>query len=142
MDANRDLGLGASAGRAPAAGIEGIYATGVRLLEQQREEEAANVFRTMLRMAPQDERAWLGLGECHFRMGQLEIALELYSMGAAEAEPTTRCRAARARALRALGRHEEADAAYNALGPERGEDDDMALLSRADWSMQRTAGSM
>jgi Flp pilus assembly protein TadD len=134
MAANRDLGLGAPVGRTPTVGIEGLYATGFWLLDEQREEEAADVFRTMLHLAPQDERAWLGLGECHFRMGQLEIALELYSMGAVEADPTVRCRAARARALRALGRHEEADAAYSdALAlAEQTEDGEVAMLSRAD----------
>ena len=134
MIENRDLGPGALASQLPKVGLERLYAAGFWLLDQHREEEAADVFRTMLQLAPRDERAWLGLGECHLRKGQLEIALELYSMGAVAADPTVRCRAARARALRALGRNDEADEAYReALAlAERTEDGEVAMLSRAD----------
>ena len=82
--------------------VEAIYATGHWLLERDRSEDAAKVFRVMLHAAPGDERGWLGLGECHERIGQLRIALELYGAGSVAAGPSPRCHLARVRTLRAL----------------------------------------
>jgi hypothetical protein len=94
--------------------VEAIYATGHWLLERDRSEDAAKVFRVMLHAAPGDERGWLGLGECHERIGQLRIALELYGAGSVAAGPSPRCHLARVRTLRALERDEEAERALDA----------------------------
>ncbi len=95
-----------------AYGVEKLYATGHWLLGEERFEDAAQVFRVMLQLVPTDERAWLGLGECHRRADQPNIALELFAMGGAAAEPAPRCFVACARVLKSLGRDAEADTAY------------------------------
>jgi tetratricopeptide (TPR) repeat protein len=92
--------------------IESLYATGHFLFQQERYSEAASVFRLMLFVAPTDERAWLALGECHQRVSQPVVALELYSAGSVVAAPAPRCALARARLLAEFGRTSESDAAY------------------------------
>jgi tetratricopeptide (TPR) repeat protein len=87
--------------------VEALYATGYELLAQERIANAASAFRTMLRIAPRDERGWLGVGDCHERAGQLRIAIELYGAGSVAAaengHPSVRCLLARARLLFKLG---------------------------------------
>jgi thioredoxin-like negative regulator of GroEL len=88
--------------------VEAIYATAHWLLARERAADAAKVFRVMLRVAPRDERAWLGLGECHERIDQLRIAAELYGAGSVIAggarSVSVRCLLARARMMSKLGR--------------------------------------
>ena len=92
--------------------VEAIYAAGHWLLEQEQPQKAAKVFRVMVHAVPGDERGWLGLGECHERIGQLRIALELLATGSVVASPSPRCEIARGRALRALEREDEAETAF------------------------------
>jgi Flp pilus assembly protein TadD len=94
--------------------IEALYATGHWLLGQERHADAATVFRAMALSAPSDERAWLALGICHERAGQLLLASELYKLATEVASPAVRCSIARGRALRALGRDDEATDAFEA----------------------------
>lgn len=96
------------------AAVESLYAAGCWLHSHARFADAANIFRLMLQAAPTDERSWLALGDCHERLGQRSIALELYSTGAIAAEPAPRCMAARARALREAGDTEQAEEAFEA----------------------------
>jgi hypothetical protein len=107
--------------------IEAIYAAGHWLLSRDRVAEAAEVFRVMLKAAPRDERAWLGLGECHERISQPLIALELYGAGTIVAvtagAQSVRCFLARARILSKVGRDADgaldaADAAADQAGDE------------------------
>lgn len=93
--------------------IEAMYATGHWLLSVQRLGDAGEVFRLMVANAPDDERSWLGLGATHEALGQHGIASELYRLGSTCA-PFARCALARARALVALGKTEEADEAFDA----------------------------
>ena len=93
-------------------GIEALYQKGFRLHADERYEEAAAVFRAMLRAAPTDERSWLSLGECHEKLGQPRIALELYSAGTIAAEPAPRCLLSRFRALYDLNRKSHAELAF------------------------------
>ena len=65
-----------------ASSIDSLYSVAYAFLEADRIRDATNAFRVMVRFAPLDERAWLGLGECHERVGELEIASELYGAGA------------------------------------------------------------
>jgi len=76
-----------------------------------RTGDAADVFRVLLLVSPEDERGWLALGECHERNDQPRLALELYSAGSVVAAPSARCQVARARILRAFGRDDEAEQA-------------------------------
>lgn len=91
-----------------AQAIETLYAMGYWLLESSRHEEAADVFRAMALAAPSDERAWLALASCHEAVGQHRIAIELYDVAARVATPAIRCIIARGRALRLVGRDDEA----------------------------------
>jgi tetratricopeptide (TPR) repeat protein len=93
-------------------GAEALYQRGFRLHLDERYGEAAAVFRAMLRAAPTDERSWLALGDCHEKLGQARIALELYSAGTIAAEPAPRCLLSRFRALYDLGRRSNAELAY------------------------------
>ena len=88
--------------------IESLYATGYWLLEQHRYSDAAHVFRAMLLSAPEDERSWLALGTCHESIGQPAIAEKLYRSGSEVVAQPIRCVLAQARALRVLGRGDEA----------------------------------
>jgi hypothetical protein len=92
--------------------VEAIYATAHWLLARDRAADAAKVFRVMLRVAPRDERGWLGLGECHERIDQLRIAAELYGAGSVIAggrSISVRCLLARARLLAKLGRSSDVE---------------------------------
>jgi tetratricopeptide (TPR) repeat protein len=112
---------------------EAIYAAGHLLLSQERYADAAKVFRAMLAEDPKDERGWLALGECHERIGQNRIALELYGTGSVLAEASVRCHLARARALRLLDRDTEADDAMETadrVANERDDEDLSALVTR------------
>ncbi len=102
---------------APDAVTDALYSLGHHLLEGARMSDAADFFRVLLLLSPDDERGWLALAECHDRADQPCIALELYSAGAVVAAPSARCQLGRARVLRALGRECEADqAAQLAVG--------------------------
>jgi tetratricopeptide (TPR) repeat protein len=112
---------------------EAIYAAGHWLLSEERFADAAKVFRVMLSADPKDERGWLALGECHERIGQPRIALELYGTGSVLAVAAVRCHLARARALRLLDRDDEADAALETaaeMAAERDDDELVALVAR------------
>jgi hypothetical protein len=89
------------------AAIEAVYAAAHLCLTGERFSEAAKLFRFMLRAAPRDERAWLGLGACHERALQPRIAMELYAAGSVVAgreRGSVRCMLARARTAASLGR--------------------------------------
>lgn len=96
---------------APRSAADTLYSLGHWLLTVDRTSDAADVLRVLLLASPEDERGWLGLGECHERTDQPRIALELYSAGSVAAAPSVRCQVGRARILRALGRDDEADEA-------------------------------
>lgn len=121
-----------SAGKARA--IEAIYAAGHHLLSQERPREAAKVFRLMLKVAPQDERGWLGLGQCHEKAFQPHVASELYGAGsvvtASVGIASVRCLLARARILKSLGRDpEDALQAADEAAYERDDEDLIKLVS-------------
>jgi tetratricopeptide (TPR) repeat protein len=114
--------------------VEAIYATGHWLFEREQYVDAAKVFRVMLHAAPRDERGWLALGECHERIGQPRIALELYGAGSVVAGPSARCALARARTLRMLDRQEDADDAFERafqIAADAG-DEELAGLARRE----------
>lgn len=90
-----------------------LYVTGKWLLDRERHLDALHVFRAMILSSPDDERSWLGLGACHEAAAQHTVALELYAAATVTA-PAPRCRLARARLLKSLGREDEAIAALDA----------------------------
>lgn len=117
-----------------ARAVESLYALGHWLVTQDRFHDAAVVFRLMLRAAPTDDRGWLALGLCHERLGQPEVALELYGGGAVAAEPSARCHLARFRVLWDLDRLHEADEAIEIAREvaEQGDDDDLVAQIDAE----------
>lgn len=74
-----------------------LYAAGHLLLDRERVEDAAVLFRTMLVADAEDERGWLALGTCHERLEQDEMAEELYGAGVQIARRKVRCLVAAAR---------------------------------------------
>lgn len=95
-----------------AQAVEALYAAGHAMLTQERYEDASALFRLMLQAVPTDERGWLGLGTCHERTGQRDIAAELFGAGTIAAEPSVLCNLAHFRVLWDLDRTNEADQAY------------------------------
>lgn len=90
-----------------AQAAEALYATGHWLLGQERFKDAADVFRTMAKAQPEDERSWLGLGQAHERASQRLIAKEMYLTGVTLAHGG-RCAIALARVLREMGNDTDA----------------------------------
>ncbi|MEN9579736.1 MAG: hypothetical protein RJA70_2745 [Pseudomonadota bacterium] len=82
-----------------------LYSRAHSLLTQERFEDAAAFFRLMLILSPESERAWLGLGLCHEKRGQLAVARDLFLLGNA-AKPSARCLVAAARLFRQLDQDE------------------------------------
>ena len=87
---------------------DALYATGLWLFENERTDDAALVFRTLLLSHQDDERGWLGLGACHERKEQLHVARALYALGT-EHTTSARCPWALALVLRAQGEDTLAD---------------------------------
>lgn len=100
--------------RATRALSDAIYARAFALFEEERYRDAAVVFRAMMQAFPTDERAWLGLGQCHEQLGQEVIALELYSAGTIAADPALRCMLSRFRILYDRNQLLDAEAAFDA----------------------------
>jgi tetratricopeptide (TPR) repeat protein len=96
----------------PLTAVEAFYAAGHWLYAQDRFEDAATVFRAVIRLAPTDERGWLALGACHEALDRLDVALELYGEARRVASVAPRCGLARARILRSRGLADDARAAF------------------------------
>ena len=86
-----------------------MYAVAHSLFQDERWQAAADVFRALLMILPGDERGWLGLGHCHERTGQDEVAIDLYSFCLVAVPATVRARVALARLLLEQERTEDAD---------------------------------
>ncbi len=125
------------------ATVEAIYATAHWLLLRERFADAAKVFRVMLRVAPRDERAWLGLGECHERIDQLRVAAELYGAGAViaavDGSVSVRCLLARARVMSRLGRTHDVDSMLDAAERAAAEQQSEALAALVDRERRRVS---
>ena len=112
--------------------IDALYAIGHSLIDTDRWEDAAKVFRVMLRLHPEDERPWLGLGHCHEQLGEDDIASEIYGAGAAVLmHRSPRCFLALSRIRRRMKDHDLADESLDicaAIVGEGGHDEVEALL--------------
>lgn len=111
-----------------AQAVEALYATAHWLLGQARYKDAAEVFRAMCKVVPEDERGWLGLGQAHEGAGQLLIAKEMYVTGVTLAHGG-RCAVALARVLRELGNDGDASDAIDFAESLARETDDEALAA-------------
>lgn len=108
--------------------IEALYATGHWLLGQGRYRDAADVFRAMARVTPEDERAWLGLGQAHEGAQHRLVAQEMYVTGVTLAHGG-RCAVALARVLREMGNDDGAADALAYAGERASDDHDEALAA-------------
>lgn len=113
-------------------GIEALYALGHWLLEQGNYRDAASILRTMVQVAPTDERGWLALGVCHEQADQLEVAVEMYGAGSALCAGSARCALARARALRAIGEYDLSTESYDAAAEAATDDEDLLLIIESE----------
>ena len=114
---------------APEA-LDALYALGHQLLVQNDAPRSAlPIFRVMLACAPTDERAWLGVGECHLRLDETDIALEIFGAATLASKRSARCHVARARILRAEGRRRDAeDALDEAVAIADANDDELVAI--------------
>lgn len=93
--------------------LEALYALGHRLLvEDEAPRTAVPIFRVMVTCAPTDERAWVGLGECHVQMDQEDIALEIFGAGTFAVDHAPHLHLARARIFARQRRLQEATEAW------------------------------
>jgi Flp pilus assembly protein TadD len=109
--------------------VEALYATAHWLLGSSRFADAARVFRVMAYHCPEDERGWLGLGLCHEKIGQLAVAAEMYRIGDSTCPQAVRCGVALARALRLLGRDDDASTALERASDLAAETGDETLIA-------------
>lgn len=106
---------------------DALYAAGFYLLERDRVDDAATLFRTMLLADAEDERAWLALGTCHERLEQDAMAEDIYSAGAQIARSRVRCLVAISRLFTKLG-DDRADEALEAAVDLAATDDEEELV--------------
>lgn len=111
-----------------ASALEGIYAVGYDLIEQESWSVASDVFRAMVLLAPSDERGWLALGTCHENLSQRDTAIELYSLGMLATPKGVRCRLALSRALTERGDHLHAESVLDAAEAVAEASDDETLI--------------
>ena len=111
-----------------AQAIEALYTTGHWLLGQCRFKDAADVFRAMATAQPEDERAWLGLGQAHEGANQKLIAREIYLTGVTLAHGG-RCAIALSRILRDMGQDAEAAEVIDFADTAAKQNDDEALAA-------------
>ena len=109
------------------AACDALYAAGHYMLERDRVDDAAVLFRTMLLADARDERGWLALGTCHERLEQDAMAEELYSAGAQIARSRVRCLLAVARLFKRTG-DDRADEAVEAASDLAVTDEDQDLV--------------
>lgn len=84
--------------------LDALYAVAHMFLGEDRIEDAVRAFRVLMRIAPTDERGWLGVGACHERRDELAIASEIYGAGSVVTSPLSwRCVIALARLARRRG---------------------------------------
>jgi Flp pilus assembly protein TadD len=94
------------------ASADALYGVGHWLLEQERADDAMHVFRTMLVLAPTDERAWLGLGACHEKTNEPAKAARLYALAPQACSGSVRLAVALGRVLQKLDRDADAHDAF------------------------------
>lgn len=116
--------------------LEALYATAHWLLAERRFKDAADVFRTMATVAPEDERGWLGLGQAHEGASQQIIAKEMYLTGVTIAHGG-RCAIAMARVLRDLG-HDDVSEAIDFANAIAQRDDDEALAALVEYERRQS----
>lgn len=115
---------------------DALYAFAYEMLEREQLLHALQGFRVLVRFAPTDERAWLGLAACHERLDQPDVAAELYGAGAmVAAPPSVRCHLALARIARSRGDSAEAEEHLETArrSADERDDADLQALVEHEW---------
>ncbi len=101
--------------RAPPLSVlaERVYASAYEALENDDLKSAERLFGLLALFAPGDERAWIGLGVVRERREDWPMAAARYLLGSALVPSSAWCLFGRARALKQLGRADEADRALD-----------------------------
>jgi Flp pilus assembly protein TadD len=123
---------------APGALADGLYSVGFSMLEAERWRDAADVFRAMVLTCPRDERSWIALGRCHEELGQLDVAVELYSLGTLCVGNAVRCRVALSRSLRLRGDDANAGAVLEAAEAAAESEDSAELIALVERERRAT----
>jgi len=97
-----------------AAIAERCYAAGFRALADGDLSAGARWFGLLALLEPRRERSWAGLAVAHERGGRLPLAAALYTIGQRVSGASAWLELGRARTLRALGRAQEAERAFDA----------------------------
>lgn len=108
-------------------GVEALYRTAHHLLTTGDPRRSASLFRTMITVAPEDERGWLGLGVCHEHVDQDELAAEIYKSASIVLKTAARCELACSRVLHRLGENDDAEL-FRERAREHGDADVLAQL--------------
>jgi Flp pilus assembly protein TadD len=108
---------------------EQCYASAYQALEKGDDLNAKRLFGMLAVMAPRDERPWIGLGVCSERKGDWPMAGAMYAMGTTFASGSAWASFGRGRALKRMGRRDEARRAFDAG---ESKTNDPALLSAID----------
>ncbi len=122
---------------ATKATSDALYQTGCWLRAQGRNQDALHVFRTMLLVAPEEERGWLALGLTHEDLGERQKAAALYELATRASKMAMRCRIALARILRDDGLEDRANELFAEaaqLADEVSEGEVHAILAQEGWS--------
>ncbi len=97
-----------------SAVAERCYASAYQALSNGDLTPATHWFGMLALLEPHGERAWAGLGACQERAGRPDVALTLYTLGNTLTRGTSPWLGlGRARTLRALGRTDQAEAAFD-----------------------------
>jgi tetratricopeptide (TPR) repeat protein len=101
-------------GPASPGAVDALYRTAYELHAIGRYVDAACLYRSMLALAPTDDRGWVGLGLCHEALGHREFAMNVYHASTVAVPGSVRCALARGRLLREYGCYAAADDAFDA----------------------------
>lgn len=96
-----------------AAVAERCYAAGFHALAGGDLDAGARWFGLLALLEPRRERSWAGLAVAHERSGKLALAAALYTIGQRVSGASAWLELGHARTLRALGRLQEAERAFD-----------------------------
>jgi Tfp pilus assembly protein PilF len=87
---------------------EQTYASAYQALEAGDDAGARRLFGLLAILAPRDERPWIGLAVCSERQTNWAMAAAMYRVGASLANGSAWAHFGRGRALKRMGKREEA----------------------------------
>ena len=101
---------------------EQCYASAYQALDGGDDKNAQRLFALMAVLLPRDERPWIGLGVARERCEDWRAAAGLYEVGTVLSPSSVWCHFGRARALKRLGRQQQAETSFD-LAEDMAEDE-------------------